>query len=218
MVATFQIKSINIGVPRTTVYQGKELQTGIYKEAVSGTIYLDQLNFDGDAQADLINHGGVDKAVCVYPYEHYTYWEKRLGIRLAIPAFGENLTTEGSLEQDVRLGDVYQLGEAVVQVSQPRQPCFKLGHKHSAPELPVWVRETGYTGYYFRVLKPGMVSIADKLTLIEAGHPAMTIAIANQIMYGNPADVEQIRTLLAIEALAESWQKTLRKKLEKAES
>ncbi|GIQ71415.1 MOSC domain-containing protein [Xylanibacillus composti] len=212
-----RIKSINIGVPRTTVYQGKELNTGIYKEPADGDVYLSPLNFAGDAQADLVHHGGADKAVCVYPYEHYAYWEQRLGTQLAMAAFGENLTTEGKTEQDVRLGDIYELGEAVVQISQPRQPCFKLGHKHQTPELPAWVRETGFTGYYFRVLKPGLVSHTDTLNLVEPGPSDMTVARANQIMYRKPEDELEIRHLLAVEALAASWRGMLEKRLEKVE-
>lgn len=209
-----QVLSINTCVPETTVYQGKELKTGIYKKPVTGEVYLDYLNFAGDAQADLVNHGGADKAVCVYPYEHYAYWEQQLGTRLALPAFGENLTTTGKTEADVRLGDIYQLGTAVVQVSQPRQPCFKLAHMHQAPELPVWVRETGYTGYYLRVLEPGTVRAADTLTLVEAGHLEMTIAKANQILHRKAAAKDEIRSLLRVEALAESLRKMLNKRLE----
>lgn len=213
MTPSMIIQSINVGKPAQVSFGGKEISTGIHKTGVREPLYLSRLNLDGDRQADLVHHGGVDKAVCVYPYEHYAYWETELNRSLTFGAFGENLTTEGMLEKDVCIGDIYRLGEAVVQVSQPRQPCFKLGVKYGVPELPLKVQQTGYTGYYFRVLTEGIVSPADSLLLKER-HPAeVTISFANSIMYHEKGNIDGIQRILDVEALSDSWRQTLTKRL-----
>ena len=153
-----EIRSLNVGKPRDLQFGKKEITTGINKKPVSNPVYLSTLNFTGDGQGDLVHHGGRDKAVCVYSYEHYPYWEKELGKPLDFSAFGENLTLLGLTEDELCIGDSFQIGEAVVQVSQPRQPCFKLSLIHERKDMPLLIQNTGYTGYYFRVLKEGMVA------------------------------------------------------------
>lgn len=213
MTPSMVVQSINVGMPAQVSFGGKEISTGIHKIGVRESLYLSRLNLDGDRQADLVHHGGVDKAVCVYPYEHYAYWETELDRSLAYGAFGENLTTEGMLEKDVCIGDIYRFGEAVVQVSQPRQPCFKLGVKYGVPELPLKVQQTGYTGYYFRVLSEGMVSTSDTLVL-EERHPAkVTISFANSIMYHEKGNIDEIQRILDVQELSDSWRQTLTKRL-----
>lgn len=209
-----EIVSINVGKPARLQFNNKEVSTGIMKTPVHSALFLSLLNFEGDGQADLKYHGGRDKAVCVYPYEHYAYWENELGIKLAYGAFGENLTIRGLTEADVCIGDVFQLGEAVVQVTQPRQPCYKLSAKYGEPDLPLKVQNTGYTGYYFRVLTEGTVSAADGLVLVSRHPKAVTVAFANEIMHHRKEDMPGIRTILEVDELSDSWKKTLRKRLE----
>lgn len=178
-----EIISLNTGRPVPLMYKNKEVLSGIKKLPVADSVYLSFSNFEGDEQADLVNHGGSDKAVCVYPYEHYPFWEGELKANLEMGAFGENLTTKGLLESEVCIGDIYLLGEAVVQISQPRQPCYKLAARYEAQDMPLKVQETGYTGFYFRVLKEGKVSMADRL-ILDQRHPlGVTVAFANQIKY-----------------------------------
>lgn len=205
------IVSLNVGTPSPLAYPDREVLTGIMKRPVSGRVFLSKLNFEGDAQADLIHHGGEEKAVCVYPYEHYAYWERELNRPLKYGAFGENLTTEGLLEQKVCIGDVYQIGEAIVQVSQPRQPCFKLSLKYGLPELPVKFQDTGYTGYYFRVLQEGYVGKGDALILLRRHPCGVTISFANQIMHHDKHNLEGINRILAVESLSGSWRATFQK-------
>lgn len=176
------IVSVNVGKPVTVEYKGKPLQTGIYKQQVEGNIFVGSEQMTGDGQADLVNHGGPDKAVCVYPYEHYSHWEKELDRKLDYSAFGENLTVMGLFESEVYIGDVYQVGEVVLQVSQPRYPCFKLAQKHGVTNLPARVIETGYSGFYLRVLQEGHLSVASTIDKLES-HPAqLTIAEVLQLM------------------------------------
>jgi len=204
-----QIVSLNVGMPKPASYRNKEIMTGIYKQPIDGPVWLSNVNFAGDAQGDLINHGGKEKAVCVYACEHYDYWEKELGKPLSFGAFGENLTTRGLLETDVYIGDQFKLGEAILEVSQPRQPCYKLAMKHEQPDLPQLVQQTGYTGYYCRVLQEGYVSSQDRLTLYKRGPGGITIADTNRIMHHDKHNEAAIRALLALEALSVNWRKTL---------
>lgn len=207
-----RIISLNVGKPAVFAYQGKEIETGIFKHPVNEPLYLSKTNLDGDGQADLVYHGGPEKAVCVYPHEHYPYWTERLSRQLDMGAFGENLTVEGLREESVCIGDIFQWGEAVVQISQPRQPCHKLAKKYDVPELPLWVQETGYTGFYFRVLQEGRVAM-DQLQLIER-HPAgVTVQFANQIMHLDKQNREGIERILAVDALSVNWCQTLTKRL-----
>ncbi|MGO0058922.1 MOSC domain-containing protein [Brevibacillus fluminis] len=209
-----EIVSINVGQPTTMTYEGKELETGIFKQPVEGAVFLSKLNFAGDGQADLKFHGGVDKAVCVYSHEHYPFWERELNRPMSYGAFGENLTVTGMTEDLVCIGDTYQLGEAVVQVTQPRQPCHKLAKRYDVADMPVKVQNVGFTGFYFRVLQEGHVSKEDRPVLIER-HPAkLSVAFANQIMHHDKKNQEGIRQLLAVEELSASWRKTLSNRLE----
>lgn len=208
-----EILSINIGKPQLIPYKNKEITTGIHKQPTDETLFLSWENFKGDGQADLVHHGGREKAVCVYPFEHYAYWEQELGQALTYGAFGENLTLRGLVEAEVCIGDIFELGEAIVEVSQPRQPCFKLSVKYDRPDMPLIVQETGYTGFYFRVLREGFVDKSDKLKQIFAHPQAITVAYANRIMHQEKDHIAGIRKLLEVDKLSVSWRATLLKRL-----
>ncbi len=195
------------------MYRGKEVATAIFKEPVSGPVFLSRLNFAGDEQADKVNHGGLDKAVCVYSLDRYPYFEKVLGRRLDCGAFGENVTVSGVDEEGVCIGDVFQLGEAVVQVSQPRKPCFKVALKWDLPDLPLQMEQTGYTGFYLRVLAEGWVAPDSELKLQQRQPKAVTIAFLNHIRYHDKTNGEAIRRILEVEELAESWRTVFEKRL-----
>lgn len=209
-----EIISINVGKPIQVQFNNKEISTGIFKRPSDEPLFLSWLNFEGDGQADLVHHGGKEKAVCVYPYEHYPYWERELDRALEYSAFGENLTTRGLLETEVCIGDIFQLGEAVVQVSQPRQPCFKLSVKYGAPDMPLKVQDTGYTGFYFRVLQEGLVSRSDGLHIINRHPKAITVSYANQIIHHEKDNLEGIAKILEVDGLSDNWRKTFTKRLE----
>ncbi|MED1783747.1 MOSC domain-containing protein [Brevibacillus fortis] len=208
-----EILSINVGKPKQVQYQNKEVSTGIYKTPTTKALYLSFLNLEGDGQADLVHHGGKEKAVCVYPYEHYPFWEAELQRELAIGAFGENLTIRGLVETDVCIGDTFQLGEAVVQVSQPRQPCYKLSVRYGVPEMLIKVQETGYTGFYFRVLKEGLVSHTDGLTRLSSHPKSITVSYANRIMHQEKDNIDGMKKLLEVEELSSNWRTTFTKRL-----
>ncbi|MED2597691.1 MOSC domain-containing protein, partial [Bacillus thuringiensis] len=209
----YRLLSLNIGLPKEVIYGGKVIHTGINKKQVKEPVYLSFVKFNGDGQADLVHHGGVDKAVCVYTGDHYPYWEKELNQDLVYGAFGENITVSGMREEDVCIGDTFELGEAIVQVTQPRQPCFKLAKKYNIPKLPLYFQETGYTGFYFRVLKEGWVSSVDTLKSLQSDPKGVSIAFANRIMHKEKQNIEGVKRILEVNALSSSWRKSFEKRI-----
>ncbi|WP_028401659.1 MOSC domain-containing protein [Ectobacillus panaciterrae] len=213
MTTPHEIISVNIGKPISIKKMSKEIKTGIFKFQINAPVYLGKLNFNGDGQADLVHHGGVEKAVCVYSYEHYPYWERELSCEIVYGAFGENLTVKGMLEKDVCIGDIYKLGEAVVQVSQPRQPCYKLAKRYNMADLPVRFQNTGYTGFYFRVLKEGWVPEHPSIELIQRHLKGVTIEFANKIMHHAKENIEGIHQILEVDELSSNWRQTFTNRL-----
>ena len=209
-----KILSLNIGRIGNLNHTGQLVPSAFAKQPVEERLELTPTGFATDHQADLKNHGGPDKAVCVYPHEHYGHFGAMLGRQLKFAAFGENFTTLGLLESEVCIGDIYTIGGATVQVSQPRQPCFKLGARHGEPQLPVWVQESGLTGFYFRALQVGPVQAGDEFVLQSKGR--ITIAEANRVMHRDKQDLGAIRALLAEPALSASWQRSLGRRLASA--
>ncbi|MCL4109418.1 UNVERIFIED_CONTAM: hypothetical protein GTU68_043646 [Idotea baltica] len=188
----------------------KTWETGFFKTTVTGPQWLAYGGFRGDAQADRINHGGVDKAVCVYPVEHYPHWINQLGRGMNAGAFGENLTTKGLLETEVCVGDIFEIGGARLQISQPRQPCWKLARRWQRKDLTALVERTGKTGFYFRVLEHGYVENEESFSMIERPFPDWTIERCNKVMHHQKKDAEASRQLASeCTALAGSWKDAL---------
>ncbi|HDR7420662.1 TPA: MOSC domain-containing protein, partial [Bacillus cereus] len=213
MANEYQLLSLNIGLPKEVTYGGKVIHTGINKKQVKEPVYLSFVKFNGDGQADLVHHGGVDKAVCVYTGDHYPYWEKELNQDFVYGAFGENITVSSMREEDVCIGDTFELGQAIVQVTQPRQPCFKLAKKYNIPKLPLYFQETGYTGFYFRVLKEGWVSSVDTLKKLQSDPKGVSVAFANRIMHKEKQNIEGVKRILEVNALSCSWRKSFEKRI-----
>jgi MOSC domain-containing protein YiiM len=157
-----RLVSVQVGRPRRVGWHEKPVSTGIYKEAVAGRIMLYRFNLDGDQQADLTVHGGPDKAVYAYPSEHYPIWQAEFpDMRLPYGMFGENFTTEGLDESSVHIGDQFRIGGAVVVVTQPRIPCYKLGIRFGRPDMPKRFHASGRCGFYLAVLREGQVGAGD---------------------------------------------------------
>jgi len=215
-----KLLSLQVGRPAEHLSGLKDGQdaawvSGIWKSHVKGRLRLDRTNLDGDAQADLNNHGGPDKAVCCYAAEHYPGWRDALGKSEAeFPhgAFGENFTLVGLTEAAACIGDIYTVGTAHVQVSQPRMPCWKLGRRWERPSLPLEVSGSGQTGYYLRVLEPGEVGAGDPLTLIDRQMPDWPVARINQAMYVEKDDADLADTLSRLPLLAEAWRRPFRRR------
>ncbi|GGA07103.1 MOSC domain-containing protein [Paenibacillus marchantiophytorum] len=208
-----EIVSLNVGLPQVIQVQGKELITGIFKSPVSSSLFVSKVQAEGDGQADLSVHGGPDKALCAYPEEHYAFWEQELGKKLEAGTFGENLTVRGLLETEVCIGDTFAIGEVVVQITQPRQPCHKLAKRLDLGTAPLQMQETGYTGYYFRVLVEGRLDKDSAVKLISKDKEGITIAYANQIKYKEKTNAEAIGRIAELPALSASWKQSFLKRL-----
>lgn len=213
-----KIVSINIGKPGDLNCGGSgALFSGISKKPVTGRVFLTPLGFEGDGVANTKVHGGPDKAVCAYAFDHYRYWKDELARKFEAPMFGENLTISSIDEKTVHIGDVFSAGETEVQISQPRQPCQNLCKFHGLPDLASRMQKTGYTGFYFRVLKPGWVVLGDELTLLRQDEKRISISLANNLMYQDKCNWEKIRDLLSVPFLSASWRETFSRRLKKEE-
>ena len=199
-----------LGIPNASDTMDQEWTTGFFKESVSGPVWAGITNLAGDGQADLRVHGGTDKAINVYPFEHYAFWLADLDYKkLPNGAFGEDFTVAGLLETEICIGDIFEVGGALVQISQPRQPCWKLSRRWRVQDLVARVVRTGKTGWYFRVLREGNVQAGAALVLVERPYPEWTVAIANHIMLHRKENYVAAHALAECPALSGSWKAAL---------
>ena len=211
-----KIVSVNVGLPREVSWQGKLVTTGIFKKPVNGPVMMRMLNLDGDGQADLTVHGGASKAVYAYPSEHYDYWRTELpGIDLPWGMFGENLTTEGLLEEVVYIGDKFRIGEAEVIVTEPRMPCYKLGIKFGRADIIKRFLASRRTGFYFAVVREGMVGAGDAVELIGREQHEISVADITRLYAFEKDDLKGLRRAIEVEALPENWKGYFRHQLDK---
>ncbi len=208
LMATVELVSVNVGLPRVigALHTGEPIVSGIVKEPVTTkTIVLDALNLAGDRQADLTVHGGPDKAVYAYPVEHLPLWNAELGTTFGIGTFGENLTTSGVLEEEVCIGDLWQWGDAVLQVSQPRSPCYKLAAVTGRLDILKRMIARGRTGWYLRVLQPGVVPVAGPIQVVARDKAGMNVLRVHRALLPHPADRAELERVASIETLAAAW-------------
>jgi MOSC domain-containing protein YiiM len=204
-----KILSIQVGLPRTVNWHNQLVETGIFKSPVAGPVHLRFLNLDGDRQADLTVHGGPDKAVYVYPSEHYPYWKSELpGVDLPWGAFGENVTSEGLAEDSVHVGDRFQIGTAEVVAVQPRMPCFKLGIKFGRDDMVKRFLHSMRLGFYLRVLKEGVVSAGDEIIPLHRDENRVKTSDIVRLYLRQSADPTLLQRVLATPFLPEGWRDT----------
>jgi MOSC domain-containing protein YiiM len=211
-----RVISVNVGLPRLVIWKDKPVITGIFKEPVAGQIMVRRLNLDGDRQADLSVHGGSDKAVYLYPAEHYDYWRQELpGMELPWGMFGENLTTQGLLETEVNIGDRFRLGSAEVTVTQPRMPCYKLALKFGRDDIIKRFLASGRSGFYLAVLQEGEVGAGDTLELLQRDPHQVTVTDIVRLYAVDKRNLELLRRAIAVEALSEGWRDYFQDQIEK---
>jgi MOSC domain-containing protein YiiM len=214
-----KIVSVNVGLPREVKWQNKVVTTGIFKEPVDGPVMMRTLNLDGDGQADLTVHGGASKAVYAYPSEHYGYWRRELpGVDLTWGMFGENFTTEGLLEEALYIGDKFRIGETEVMVTEPRMPCYKLGIKFGRADIIKRFLASRRTGFYFAVVREGMVGAGDAAELIRQEQQEISVADITRLYAFEKNDLKSLRRAIEVEALPENWKGYFRHQLDKQTS
>ncbi|GEL22889.1 hypothetical protein PSU4_18430 [Pseudonocardia sulfidoxydans NBRC 16205] len=205
---------VSVGDTDSLRWNGRTVPSAMAKVPARGPVEVGTLGFLGDEQADRKNHGGPDKAVLLYPGEHYRAWE-HLPDDVERPAFGENITVEGILESDAVIGAVYAVGTAVLQVSQPRRPCFKLAAHHGIHDMAVRVQNTGRTGFYARVLQPGRIGGGDVVEAIRVPEHGITAAEVHRVLNIDRDDLPAARRLLTTpDLLPDSWVTILRRRLD----
>ena len=207
-----RVVSIQVGRPRH--FDGEHpWTTSFFRPTVTAPVRLGRGSSEGDAVADPSVHGGPDKAVCAYSADNFPGWRQVLARDdVGAGAFGENFTITGLTELDVAIGDQFQIGDAIVEVSQPRGPCWKLGRRWERPDLPKLVVASGRSGWYFRVQREGVVAANDAITLVERAHPEWTVARVNDVTYRS-RDRGALRDLAALSSLAPQWQRTVLNRL-----
>lgn len=207
-----RIVSVNVGLPREVVWKGMTVRTGIFKDPVDGPITIRRLNLEGDAQADLTVHGGLEKALYAYPAEHYDYWRQELpGETFSWGKFGENLTTEGLSETTLCIGDAVKIGSALLRVTQPRMPCYKLALRFGRDDMIRRFLVSGRSGFYFSVLKPSEVSAGSKIEILSRDPNRVTVAdILRLYLNENQAgDPRLIQRAASVDALPYNWKTAL---------
>jgi MOSC domain-containing protein YiiM len=213
------LKQVFTGLPKTVGMKEaknpmeREWTSAIFKEPVQGPIWVEKTGLTGDGQWDTEHHGGPEKAVFAYPFENYLYWQKELELsEITSGGMGENFVMEQLTEEMISIGDTFQIGDAVVQVSQPRQPCWKPARRFKVKNLALLLQNTGRTGWYFRVLTEGFVEEGQKFTLIDRTFPQWTIQTCNQVIHAKEPNFEEVRKLSQCKLLAPSMRETLAKR------
>jgi MOSC domain-containing protein YiiM len=214
-VFSVQLVSLNVARPRLVVYKGTSINTGIFKQPASGPVQLRTLNLDGDRQADLSVHGGPYKAVYGYPSEHYPFWRQELpGVDLAWGMFGENFTTSGLAEDELHVGDRFQIGAAIVMVRQPRTPCYKLAAKFQRDDMLQRFLLSGRSGFYFSVEQEGSVAVEDAFQLLTQNQDGITISEMNRLLVREKYNQDLIRKAIHTTALPPDWRVYLSERLD----
>ena len=210
--------SVNVSLPKEVTYNGKTISTSIFKEPVNGRVRVNKLNLEGDGQADLLAHGGENRAVYVYSYDNYASWEKELNRDdFKYGQFGENFTVEGMLDEEIHVGDRFKIGSALFEVTQPRVPCYKLAIKMDVEGFYNQILSSGRLGFYFRVIKEGEVGPDDVIEKIYEHPLAMTINEVNSLLYFDKDNYDGLKRALKIKALSPGWKTSFENRLVKAD-
>ena len=210
-----KLVSLNITLPEKINFNGvvKKNLTGIYKKPINEKVFLDEFGFHGDGVGNPRIHGGKDMAVCAYFTDHFPYWEKELDTEIKPGAFGENLSLAGINETQMNIGDIYRLGEAEIEVSQPRQPCHKLNKVFDLQTMACKFQTTGYTGCYLRVKKTGWVKPDSAFEKIKEGLGKISIEMVNVLMFKEKKNLDLLRKVASLQALSIKLREKFQKRL-----
>jgi MOSC domain-containing protein YiiM len=210
-----KVISVNVGLPQTITWKGQLVTTGIFKAPIAGRVRVRRLNLDGDRQADLSVHGGPDKAIYVYPSEHYDYWRGELpAMEFPWGMFGENFTSEGLLEDVVNVGDRFRIGSAVAMVTQPRVPCFKLAAKFGREDIIQRFLASGRSGFYLRVVQEGEMGAGDPIEPLSRDPYMVTVAEVARLYRDRSDDLSLLQRIVQVEALSEGWRERFQRRID----
>ena len=213
-----KLLSVNVSSPVEVMHRGKTVATGIFKEPVNHRVMLRTMNLDGDGQADLIAHGGIYKAAYVYSIENYDYWKQELGrTDFAFGQFGENFTVEGMPEDEIHVGDVFRVGGALVEVTQPRVPCYKLGIRMGLSQFVKMFLASCRVGFYQRVLEEGEVGAGDVFDRVRTDPERMSVREICRLLYFDPENLRGAKKALHIRALSPGWRRSFVERLAKSD-
>ncbi len=214
-----KLLSVNVSRPREVVHNGKIVMTAIYKKPVDGRVMVRTLNIDGDGQANLQAHGGTYKAVYAYSFENYAYWQAELGRDdFGFGQFGENLTTEGIADDEVHIGDVFRIGGALLEVTQPRNPCAKIVAKMGVKDFAKRFIDSGRCGFYLRVLEEGEIGAGDRIERVKRDPKGLSVPEVNRLRNFDRDDVEGLRRALRSDALAPELRQPFEQRLAEAQA
>lgn len=209
-------KPVTLGEKDAKHPMDREWTSSIFKKPADEALWLSENNLAGDAQADLKHHGGPEKAVFCYPSEHYLYWQKEFPEKGMVPGgMGENFSIAGQTESAVAIGDIYEVGGAIIQVSQPRQPCWKPARRFGIKPLSLLIQRSGRTGWYYRVLQEGYVEPGNTLEMTDRPYAKWTIETCNEVMHEDRHNLKLAEELAQCDSLAVNWKNTLRRRVEK---
>jgi len=210
--------SVNVGLPRDVAWQGKSVHTGIWKQPVQGPVMARRLNIDGDGQGDLEGHGGEQRAVLVYQIDSYRHWEQHFGRHdFSYGQFGENLTVDGLADDEVCIGDRYQIGEAEFEVTQPRVTCYRVGIRLGEPQMPALLVSHHRPGFYMRVVREGHIQASDQIVKTRTGPHALSVTDTDALLYLPGRDAAKLRLAVQIPALSPGWQQSFHELIDAAE-
>ena len=211
-----KILSINVSEPQKVTFNGKELITSIYKKPVSNKVTVSSQGIEGDRQADLTVHGGYDKAVYAYSYTHYRTWSEKLNSNFTeYGLVGENLTIDDFNEEDINIGDQFKINECLLQVSQPRIPCYKIGIKLNSRDFPRMFSQSGLLGSYLRVIHDGEITPGDEIQKVHAEDNSMSIRDVSNLLFVDVKNIELMKKALDIKPLTEEIKEKFRERLMK---
>lgn len=209
-----ELLSINVGQPQIVKWRGRTFKTSIFKEPVTGSVAVGRLNVDGDRQSDLEAHGGVDKAVYVYPSNHYPFWQAQYpDVQFPWGVFGENLTVSGMREDTTHIGDTFRIGTAEFTVTQPRLPCFKLGARLDRPDVDKRMMQSGHTGFYAKVTREGNIEAGDSIEWLARDEHRVSVLDLVIVQAGGSKDAATMKRALLVEALSGAWRDEFTAKL-----
>ncbi|MBO0800319.1 MAG: MOSC domain-containing protein, partial [Blastocatellia bacterium] len=204
-----RLLSVNVGLPRDIMWKNRTVHTAIWKDPVRGRCRAGRLNLDGDGQGDLSGHGGEQRAVFVYQIESYRYWQEQLKRTDFVHGqFGENFTIEGLPDDLVCIGDRFQIGSALFEITQPRVTCYRVGIRMNEPRMPALLTSSGRPGFYFRVLREGEVGAGDEIVKVGEAEERMTVAEINALLYSPNHAPDRLERAIRIEALSPGWRRS----------